>query len=424
MTYPIIDVTVKEGTVLRFEKQDIIGATVVQEVNPSSFDLPYSTLEFQVKNRYNSLVMFSGETYEMLSQRLPVMAYISAGGVNTLIGRFYLQSWKNESDDVIRFEAIDILGVLSETDYEGGFWETPTSIDDVLHKILAPLDIEYSVDEALLGVTLSGWIPPGDCREAMQQISIASGATVKTSGTTTLSFIPSVVPSDAYKVEVGDDKKSAKQTIELLPLVTKIELVSHTYSKGAEEQDIYEEELEIGKYKIIFEQPYHTVIINGPGYDITTLALESGDDFVLEDGETLLEIGGEYMMGPNSLHLDVTSPGKVTVTGYPWLDSKRAFIFNEEVAERFANRNSLVVSDATLIGLDNAANILEYQRDWNRLRHKQKIRMFSSGVDTTDIVMTGAIQGKQVIGVVLKRTIDLAGGNISDLEILGTEYTE
>jgi len=50
--------------------------------------------------------------------------------------------------------------------------------------------------------------------------------------------------------------------------------------------------------------------------------------------------------------------------------------------------------------------------------------MFSSGVDTTDIVMTGAIQGKQVIGVVLKRTIDLAGGNISDLEILGTEYTE
>jgi hypothetical protein len=157
-TYPVIDVTVAVGTVLRFEKADVISATVTQEINPVSVELPISTLEFKVLNTYSQFTMFAGETYELLSQRLPVMVYESVGGSNHFIGKFYLQSWKNVSDTEIEFTAIDIIGVLADTDFDGYFFATATTLPNVLAAIFVPADVDYTVDASLNAVELTGWI--------------------------------------------------------------------------------------------------------------------------------------------------------------------------------------------------------------------------------------------------------------------------
>jgi hypothetical protein len=397
---------------------------VIQEINPSSVEVPASTIEFKVINRYPTFLMFSGEAYDLLSQRLPVVVYESVGGSNHFIGRFYLQRWKNVSDTEIEFTAIDILGVLAETDYDGGFWEEATLLEDVLNAILGPLDVSFSVDVSLAAIELSGWIPPASYREAVQQVCFAAGAMAKTSESDVLEIVPVVIPTSTYDDEIEDSEKSMNQDIELLPLVTKIELVSHTYTVSAELEDIYEEYLEIGTYKIVFEKPYHTVIIDGPGYETWTMASEGGDDIVAEDGSTLIEIGGEYVMGPNSLYLEVTTAGTVTITGYAWLDSKRSFTFNESVAVEFSNKNTKVISDATMINLDNAQGILDQLRDFYRQRYKQGILLFSSDVDLGTAVLTSTIQSKQIIGTVLRREISLTGGNLSKIEVLGSEYEE
>lgn len=423
-TYPVIDVTVAVGTVLRFEKTDVISATVTQEINPVSVELPISTLEFKVLNTYSQFTMFAGETYELLSQRLPVMVYESVGGSNHFIGKFYLQSWKNVSDTEIEFTAIDIIGVLAETDFDGYFFSTATTLPTVLSDIFVPADVDYTLDASLNAVELTGWIPPGNYREALQQICFASGAMAKTSESSTLDLVPVVIPATTYTDEILDTEKSMTQSVELLPLVTKIELVSHTYTQGADIEDIYEADLDPGTYKIVFENPYHTVIITGPGYTIWTLGLESGDDFVLEDGTTYLEVGGEYVLGPNALYLDVTASGTVTITGYQWLDSKRSFIFNESVSAEFQNKNTKTISDATLISLDNAQAVLDQLRDYYRLRYKQSMRLFDSTRDVNTIVLTSTVQSKQVIGTILRRNLSLTSGNLSDIEMLGLEYSE
>lgn len=420
-TYPVIDVTVATGVTLRFEKQDVIDATVVQEISLSSVELPFSSIDFRVINRYPSFYMFSGETYELLSQRLPVVVYESVDGANALIGKFYLQSWKNVNDEEIHFTAIDILGVMAETDYDGGFWSSTTLIGDLLDVVLIPIDVSYTLDASLAAVELTGWIPPCTYREALQQVCFAAGAVAKTSGSSTLDILPVVIPETTYDDEIEDIEKSSNQSIDLLPLVTKVELVSHTYTAGTELEDVFEEYLEIGTYKIVFEKPYHTIIIDGPGYETWILATEGDDTFNLESDEEL-EIGGEYVLGPNSLYLEVTTAGTVTITGYAWLDSKRSFIFNEAVSVEFANKNTKVITDATLINLDNAQTVLDLLRDFYRLRYKQTMRLFSSEVDVNDVVLTSSIQSKQVIGTVLKRNISLTGGNISDVDVLGIEY--
>jgi hypothetical protein len=246
----------------------------------------------------------------------------------------------------------------------------------------------------------------------------------KTAESSTLDLVPVVIPATTYTDEILDTEKSVTQSVELLPLVTKIELVSHTYTQGADIEDIYEADLDPGTYKIVFENPYHTVIIAGPGYTIWTLGLESGDDFVLEDGTTYLEVGGEYVLGPNALYLDVTASGTVTITGYQWLDSKRSFIFNEAVAVEFQNKNTKTISDATLISLDNAQAVLDQLRDYYRLRYKQSMKLFDSTRDVNTIVLTSTVQSKQVIGTILRRNLSLTGGNLSDIETLGLEYSE
>jgi hypothetical protein len=423
-TYPVIDVTVAVGTVLRFEKADVISATVTQEINPVSVELPISTLEFKVLNTYSQFTMFAGETYELLSQRLPVMVYESVGGGNHFIGKFYLQSWKNVSDTEIEFTAIDIIGVLADTDFDGMFFSTATTLPDIMAAIFVPADVAYTIDATLETVELTGWIPPTNYREALQQICFAAGAMAITAESSTLDLAPVVIPDTTYTDEILDTEKSMNQSVELLPLVTKIELVSHTYTQGADIEDIYEAELEIGTYKIVFENPYHTIIITGPGYVVTTLSLESGDDFVLEDGSTLLEVGGEYTKGPNSLYLEVSEAGTVKITGYQWLDSKRSHIFNETVSVEFQNRNTKLISDATMISLVNAQTILDQLRDYYRLRYKQSMRLLDSTNDVGEIVLTSTIQSKEIIGTVIKRDLSLTGGNLSDVVMLGIEYEE
>ncbi len=420
-TYPVIDVTVLAGTTLRFEGEDVISASVTQEINPVSVEVPISTVEFKVINSYPTFHMFSGETYELLSQRLPVMVYANVAGVNHFIGKFYLQTWKNVSDTQIEFTAIDILGVMDNTDYDGGFWSSATTLPAILSTILGPIDVSYTVDASLASIELTGWIPPCTYREALQQVCFAARATAKTSESSTLDIVPVVIPSTTYDAEILDTEKSQNQSIDLLPLVTRIELVSHTYTASSTIEDIFEENLDVGTYKIVFEKPYHTVVITGPGYATWTLITEGGDDVLTEGGDNV-EVGGQYVLGPNSLYLEITTAGTVAVTGYPWLDSKRSFIFTETVAEEFANKNTKTISDATMISLVNAQDVLDQLRDYYRLRYKQHMRLFSSDIDLDEIVLTSTNQSKQIIGTVLKRDLDLTGGNLADVDILGVEY--
>jgi hypothetical protein len=94
------------------------------------------------------------------------------------------------------------------------------------------------------------------------------------------------------------------------------------------------------------------------------------------------------------------------------------------VAVEFSNKNTKVISDATMINLDNAQGILDQLRDFYRQRYKQGILLFSSDVDLGTAVLTSTIQSKQIIGTVLRREISLTGGNLSKIEVLGSEYEE
>jgi hypothetical protein len=419
VTVPTIVLTVG-NTVLTFTGPEVISAAIVEEVNPVSIELPYNVLEFKIHNTDTSFSMFSGDIYSLLSERLPVMVYENIDGVPQFMGKFYLDTWKNTSEYEFEFRAVDAIGTMAVTDYDGGFWSVPTALDTVLTQVLSPKNILFAVDPSIKDVTIQGWIPPGDYRKALQQICFAAGAVASCARSDRVVISPIELPYQIYDAKIRKSQKLQSQPIELLKLVTSIELVSHSYTQGTVIETIFDQYLEAGSHKIVFTKPYSGLVIAGPGYTPDLFVLENGDYFVLENGD-FFEVGGEYTFGPNSIYLEMQEAGQVTITGYPYVDSKKSYIFYESGLTEYSNKNVLTISEATMINESNAQSVLNKIRDYYRQRYTQTITLLPSSFEPKDIISSSTLFEKSILGFIQKMDINLVRGYLQVTDIRGIE---
>ncbi len=142
----------------------------MQEINPLGIELPISTLEFQILSTDGSLRCFQGTYFDLLTERLPVYAIKMLGEMNSLLENFIYLIGKNISDYEFKFYAIDVLGVLDATDYEGNIWSTATTLSEIIAETLEPINISYEIDSSIEDTETQRMIPPGKYRQAIQQI--------------------------------------------------------------------------------------------------------------------------------------------------------------------------------------------------------------------------------------------------------------
>lgn len=634
-TYPKIEM-VLDVTTLTFEQEEVISASVVEEVHPISTQIPIGKLEFRVISYDDDFSMFSGSYLDLLADRPPVTAYEVVDSVEKLLGKFYLDDWENISENEYSFEAMDIIGVLDKTPFEGIFYSALTSVTTILAEILGGIDVTYDLDSYIGAKTLKGWIPPGTYRTALQQICFAAGAVavaardediqivrekisdyyaifddfgtdymkipayspvgndftieiltrvnsyqswgrmleyddgnpeilfylhttnkefnweieddssvaagstfgaggditdelfhhfaltvnkttdkgigyldlvagseidlsglgnititndgvigcnvslgggtkedvvyiriwsdVRTheelvlnayrrtpldetglernhtfreldetdfksgedgtfNGTITFGRTPGEYVLPTYDSEVEDTEKTSENPVKLKPLVTSIELVSHNYSQSTELLDIYEEDLDEGPHKIIFDQPLYGIVISGPGYVPASLVLEDDLTFlVTEDGIYEIEVGGAYAFGSNSVSLQVSAPGgTVTITGYPYVDSQRAFTFYETGILPTTDLNALDIPSATLISPENVEEILDLLRDYYQIRYEQQMTLFPTTIKPNDVIQTSTLHSNEIAGVVEKMELDLTRGYLARTRMIGRE---
>lgn len=414
-TYPIIQMFLSTGMV-EFSGTQIIFANLVQEINALSAELPISTIEFKIQTTDTAFSMFG--SFNLLTEHIPLMVYERVGASNVFLGKFYLDEWENISESVFSFKAIDILGVMAKTSFDGIFFAAPTTLESVLSQVLVPANILYTLSASIGTTNLSGWIPLGDYREALQQICFAAGATVSTARSETLLIAPIALPAGDYDTQLYDADKGIEQLVKLLPLVTGIELVSHDYTQGTVIETAFEQYLEAGAHKIVFNKPYYSIIVTGPGYTAFTLGTEGGDDLVTEGGD-YIEVGGQYVFGPNALYLDMDTAGMVTITAYPWVDNRKGYVFVETGAGNFLTKNTLKIEDATLVSAGIAQAVLDRVRDYYRLRYTQNLQLFSSDVKPADIILTTSLYDNKLLTSIQKMSIDLTGGYRMKVDSLG-----
>jgi len=443
-TKPIIEMTIADEEIT-FQGTEIIDARVVKEINPISTEVPISTIEFTIYTTDPRFSIFSdGEYYQALSKRQPIRAYEEIAGIKIFVGDFYLDEWESLNEHEFRFTGIDLIGVLDSVDYEGGFWSELTPIQTILGAVLDQNYIRHVIDSDLAGITLKGWIPPGTAREATQQICYAAGATSTTRPGNELAFSAAKLPIRSRNADrsISSDSIEDNQKVSLKPMVSSIELISHDYRQGTESQVIYEEDLEPGDYKIIFNEPYFDVSATGVGYIPYYLATENEDELITESGDSLV-IQGDYIYGPNSLKLTVFPPGgSVVVTGYPWIDSKQAHIYQAQEGAAQESRNNLKITDATLVNSSNAQTILELTRDYFTQRYIHELTLMNyqtplslygasptyslglysqAGLLPNDSIKSTALKTKDIIGIIEQMVIGMTDGFLPKTRVVGIE---
>jgi len=439
-SYVKLVITLADDSVVTYAENDIVSADLVEETNPVSATLPISTMSATIHDVNDQFAVFGDSGLE---ERLPVMIYEVIDGLEYFIGKHYLDNWEiEESNNLLKIESVDIIGVLASTDFDGRFYEDFTPFETILKAVLGTLEVDYSIPTSLRSVTLKGWIAPETCREALQQLCFASGAMVITSRSEGLMFKVAPLPHSQkyHELDIGLNDKFVDQPLSKLPLVTDIELVAHDYVKSGETETIFEDTLPVGVHKIVFQNPYFDVVTSGQGYVPEYLITHGGDHIVTHEGDQI-EVGGEFTYGPNWVILNIMEAGQVTVTGTKWVDNQRPYVFRETGVGSTTKRNQLSVQGATLVSVDNAQRVLSRLRDYSRQRYKYTFTLVPKTeyrygdaeygdayygwsavyVDIGQMISAETVRGKKVRAVIERAETNLAGGYLKRIVATGVE---
>ena len=267
---------------------------------------------------------------------------------------------------------------------------------------------------------------------------------------------------------VTNEEKTDSQELNILQLVTGVEITSHDYSKSETLEEIYNAYLAPGEYMVVYDKPYWHVEASGVGDRITYLGTttptnEDGQDEVLVfpySGETypdvtILTTYGEFEFGANYVYLYVPEPGgTAVVSGKPWLDAKQNFtwvnpagitsykegavyddplaLYDDAVYYRdwntYAPPNVWKITNATLVPFNKSdaevtvEEVLARVAEYASLRYQQKANLFPrTDLELGEIDIIESLYGKSVVGVVERINSDLTGGYLIDAEFIGVE---
>lgn len=453
-TYP----RVVFGQDTEFIDEDFVTASLTEEFNPLSITLPVNMLEFSV---YSEDVAFSvinptGD-FENFATQQPVAVYEIIDGSQVYLGQFYLEDWKNESENIKAFTCIDVLGILDKYTYLGGMWLTAVTVASLVADVLDPIGVGYDIDPDLGAVNLTGWLPIMTRREALQQIAFAAGAYVlssrqdsiilgrltqvsqvvngvrtgvagsgqsrvwgmrfrgaqsnvfTSSGYSTFGLIGGVGktgqsrvwqrkfrPAQWENVQVAIDIPSedqAGQKVTLRPQVTGVEMVGHDIIQGTGSLELLNQTMPEGTHELHFSQPVHTLSISGA---------------------TITESGANYAV------IEVATGGTVVLTGLVYIVTDT--LYGEYLPPSASRKDNIIkISEATLVNSGNGAEICRAVFDYYQQRYLQGFKLFApgSGIRVGATVNLETLYSNILYGVIERMTTDLSGGMVASTEAVG-----
>lgn len=468
-TYPTLRLYIGNETII-FSGTQILDATVTQEVSPLSLELPASQANVTIYTtdpRFNPFT--EGEFYQSLAANTPADLYETVGDTEHYIGRFFLETWDNPSEGVLTFNFQDAIGVMTNTPFDGLFYENPTALKDVILNLQTHAPVPIKADTDIKDTQISGYLKGNsNLREALQQVLFAARAYAITFGRDHIQINKAEIPAPepgtvpAYyddllaiyglstyqdpleplsipsgatineeptTSQITDTDKLGKQTLKVLPMVTGIDLITHNFTKGTVKETIYEDYLEPGDYKIVYEKPYGDVTVSGVGDIPEYLATEDGSVFVTEDSGTypyvtIIGKTGVYEFGPNSISLNVQVAGTVLVEGYPYNDNTQALLWKNPRASQ-AVPNAWKIESATMVGKEVGPDIQALLMLYASARHEHTlIALPHLQVIPGEIYTVTSLYDKRLTAIAESITIDLTGGYLKETRLIGVERIE
>lgn len=202
------------GVYRYFGMSELRSASIVNEMNLITTELPVSTMKWTLDSREDVNFLFQ------LKQPVEVQ------NDDHLLGVYYIDAYSRATARVYNIECYDALGVLDETPFPGGAYLSGKSAKTLINEILdGDFSVEY--DEAVPDTVLTGILQPSSKREAIQQVLFAWGTCASTDGRDSL-YIFNLADTAQ---EVGKDRTYAGVTVDTAAIVTKVIVTAHTYAQ-------------------------------------------------------------------------------------------------------------------------------------------------------------------------------------------------
>src|SRR3990172_8349654 len=387
-----------------FSGADVKEARLVEQIDPLANELPINTLDLKLFSAVGafSIVNPTG-IYANLHYKQPLDVYENINNEIIYMGRFYLDTWESLSENLAEFHASDAIGLMEKPTYlsnEYGLWVNGGSgvlSQDLISDIMLVAGISYSLDASLSGITLYGWIPVANCREALQQVCFRLGAYVSCARSSVVQIRPFELASDlsVYDHTITSAQKALGQPRQLRPPITGEKLTSHDYKSniGGEITVRFNATLATGEHLIVFSGPRQA----GTWTGTATV------DFISS--------------GVNWQIIDVTAAGTVIFESEGFIDSM--LIFYEINPSPPTILNLLEITDATMVNSANAATITQLIYNYYQQRYLQKTKLFGMNISPGDSVLIATQASRQIKGIIERMETDLANGFVSNLEIVG-----
>lgn len=422
VTYPEITFS----TVV-FSPDQIRSVEVIEEFHPLSITVPINQLVVELfdpdpETSGFSIIDPSG-AYELLEYRTPLTVVEYVDGEPKFIGRYYVDTWENVTENIIKIVCMDEIGLLDTTTYRGGIWlGSGVTVNTLIEDIFSDLSINYEMDPDLGEVVLYGWIPISTHREAIQQIMFAAGGYVLSArqngylkfgridavGATTRgvrSGVPNSGQSRLWKkrfrqsqwegvipvIPITASEQSVTRKVNLRTRVTGVEVTQHDISPGTASRTLFDGLLGVGTWEIRFSQPMHTLTITG------AVIYESGANYAIltvSTAQNVLLEGKVYIDTTSKIGHYTTDPGAV-------------------------KENIITINEGSLVNSNNGATIAERVFNYYQTRHVQELKLIRPYVYIGTKVELESLYGRYLEGFVEKMTLDLTGGFIGKTTVIG-----
>lgn len=320
------------GQIKLFSGSDLINVNILEEIDPISSELRINTLNFTLYSKDAEFSILNPQgIFKRLQQKQPLTVYEYLDGIKKNMGTFYLDEWENQDEYNINMKAIDIVGVIDGTNFNGAMYDNVTA-GSIIQDIMTSSDAEYELDESLESIILSGKIPTCTHREALKQVAFAIGAIVDCSRSKKVRIYPF---PDTVSTNIGSDRKFQGHKLKLKPLVTGVEVIAHNYVNGVDNPlifGVYNNNLQPGDKVSVLKVEDATLVSNSNAielaqrvYDYYQLRHQDEGEILLQSEEcgqlvTIDSLNNKQIQGiVEKLDIDLTGGfiANATITGYP-----------------------------------------------------------------------------------------------------------
>lgn len=385
------------GAEKTFEGDSLKSASILEEVDLLSSEIPINTLDFTIYSADDDFNILNPQgVYTLLQQRqkLEVTEILIKENKKIPMGTFYLDTWKNKNDKQMDISAIDLVGVIDKTDFNGGIYVNVTA-GEILEEIFASAGLsseDYEIPENLASIVLNGYLPICTHRKALQQVVFAIGAVADCSRS---SKVKIYTVEDVENVEdraIIDKGNRTQGSLEIKQneIVTGVSVNAHNYTKTTTAEKLYEGTLDAGKTTIKF---------NSPVYNISCT------------GGTIVESNCNYAI------VSCNVESNVVINGYKYEDNLQEYLVELENVTEIETKNILKIENAYLVSKSNAkaiaTKILEYYKE----TYTTKLEFLLGDEILTQDLEVDQSYNKLLVGHANKFDIDLTGGFIVNAEL-------